>query len=228
MNNTKLELKASLRQETGRLCENLREKNILPCVVYGHGFPNKNISVSPSDFEKIFNLSGESSLIDLTIDGDKPIKVLAHETQKDQITGKFTHIDFYKVNMDEKIKTEIEIEFIGESPAVKNFGGVLVKTLENLHIECLPGDLINKFEVDLSALQNIDDVLRVSDLKLPENITVLTAPETPVVLVEEMKLEIIKEETPVAEGEAGAIPPTEAEIATKEKEATEEKTEEKK
>jgi large subunit ribosomal protein L25 len=223
MSKETFELKANPREETGRKVEELRDKFLLPAVVYGHDFANQNITLSESEFERVFRAAGESSLVDLIIGAEKPIKVLIHEMQNDPITDKPVHVDFYKVNMDEKIKTEVEIVFVGESGAVKDLGGVLIKTLEKLHIECLPSDLIHNVEVDLSALKQIGDVIRVSDLKVPASIMVLTNPENPVVLVEEMKVEVFKEETPaVAEGaEGAAVPPTEAEVAAAAAEAAE-------
>jgi large subunit ribosomal protein L25 len=224
MSKETFELKANLREATGREVEKLRAENFLPAVVYGHDFANQNIVLKNSDFERVFRAAGESSLVDLIIGAEKPIKVLIHDIQNDPITDKPVHIDFYKVNMTEKIKTEVEIAFVGESPAVKDLGGVLIKTLEKLHIECLPSDLIHNVEVDLSSLRQIGDVIRVSDLKVPAIILVLTNPENPVVLVEEMKVEVIKEEAPVAAGAEGAlVPPTEAEIAAAEAAAGEEK-----
>jgi large subunit ribosomal protein L25 len=214
MSKDTFELKANLREATGREVEKLRAENFLPAVVYGHGFANQNIVLKNSDFERVFRTAGESSLIDLIVGEEKPIKVLIHDLQNDPITGFPIHVDFYKVNMDEKIKTEVEIVFVNESPAVKDLGGVLIKTLEELYIECLPGDLIHNLEVDLSALKQIGDVIRVADLKIPANILVLTNPENPVVLVEELKLEVFKEETPAVPGAEGApVPPTEAEAA---------------
>lgn len=215
MSKDTFELKANLREATGRAVEKLRAENFLPAVIYGHGFTNQNIVLKNSDFERVFRAAGESSLIDLAVGAEKPIKVLVHDLQNDPITGQPIHVDFYKVNMAEKIKTEVEIVFVGESGAVKDLGGVLIKTLEKLHIECLPGDLIHSIEVDLSVLKQIGDVVRVADLKVPANILVLNSPENPVVLVEEMKVEVFKEETPAAVpgAEGAAVPPTEAEAA---------------
>ncbi len=109
--------------------------------------------------------------------------------------------------MKEKIRTEVELEFVGESPAVKDLGAMLVKAIDRVEIECLPGDLISYLEVDLSVLKEINDIIRVKDLDVPKNIEILTDKETTVTLAEEHKEIEIEEETqeeapePEVEGE---------------------------
>lgn len=213
-----IELQAVKRKESGKQVEELRAKDWLPAVVYGHDFPNENLAVKYSDFERAFRVAGESTLIDLKIDQGETLKVLVHEVQKNLMLGKFLHVDFYKVNMAEKIKTEVEIVFVGEAQVVKEAGGVIVKTLDKLSLECLPNDLPRAIEVDLGVLKKIGDIIRVADLVLPAEIHVLNNPETTVVLAEEMKQEVIKEEVAATTPAEGAeLPPTEAEIKAAEK-----------
>ncbi len=170
-------------------------QGFIPSVLYGHKVKNQNLSLKYSDFEKVLDQAGESTLIDLTIDNQKSVKVLIHDFDRDAVTHKVNHVDLYQVNMKEKIKTEIELVFVNESPAVKDLSAILIKALDKIEIECLPGDLISHVEIDLSSLKEFGDVIRVKDLSLPENITLLTESEAAVALVEEPREEEeIKEE----------------------------------
>lgn len=199
--NKSFNLTAKLRTELGKEVENLRVVGQLPAVLYGKNIENKNLTVRYSDFEKLSHVATESDLIDLNVDRAGSVKVLIHQVDFEPVTHKMIHVDFYQVNMKEKIRTELELKFIGEAPAVKDLGGVLVKTMDHIEIECLPSDLISQTEVNLDNLKEIGDVIRVKDLAIPKNIEVLTDPEATLVLVEEPKK--IEEEIPVVptEGE---------------------------
>jgi len=192
-------LKVSMRQETGKANSDLRNQDILPGVVYGHGFKTLSLSLPYSEFEKVFRKVGESSLFDLAIDGGETFKVIIADIQKDSVTDKFIHVDFHKVRMDEKITAEIPLHFIGEAPAVKELGGVLVKALDSLEISALPTDLIDSIEVDLSSLKTFDDVIRVKDLSVGDKIEIGQEPEAAIALVEQPRAEV--EETPTESAE---------------------------
>ena len=143
-------LKASQRKIVGRRVKSLREKGFIPATVYGHGLKPRSIEVPYLAFEKVFKEAGESSLIDLVIDTEKPIKVLVYDLQLHPLTDRFQHIDFYQVKAGEKITLEIDLKFAGESRAVKELGGALVPQLTKIKVECLPEDLIHELEVDVS------------------------------------------------------------------------------
>lgn len=219
-----LTLPAEARTATGNQLAELRAQGKIPAVVYGHKIASSNVAIKKSDLEKIMRQASASDLIDLQIDNQAPIKVLLHEIDRQPVNDQVLHVDFYQVNMKEKIQTDVALEFVNESPAVKDLSGVLIKTLDHVEIECLPGDLISQLEVDLSQLKQLSDSIRVKDLIVPANVVMLTEPETTVVLVEEQKVE---EEKPVEAVPAGEVP-TEAEAkAAAEGETKEEKTNEK-
>lgn len=178
-----IELKASVRGITGRKTKELRKENIIPAVVCGHGLKSLSIQVASLDFKKSFEQAGESSLIDLKIEGQDDRKVLIHEIQYHPLTDKVEHIDFYQVKEGEKIEVEVDLEFVGVSRAVKDLNGILIHELEKVEVECLPKDLIRSIEVDLSQLAEINDIIRVGDLKVSENIKILSDPENSVVAV---------------------------------------------
>jgi len=189
-----LELKASVREITGRKTKDLRRENIIPAVVYGHGIESLSVQVLLSDFEKAFKQAGESSLIDLKIKGQDDRKVLVHAIQYHPLTDKVEHVDFYQIKEGEKIIVEVELEFTGSSRAVKDFNGILIHELDKIEVECLPQDLIRSVEVDLSRLNELNDVIRIGDLKMPENIKILSDPESSVVAVKAPKIVEEKEE----------------------------------
>jgi large subunit ribosomal protein L25 len=225
-------LKTKIRDITGKKVKQLRSQGLIPAVLYGHGIKPENLSVAKNDFKKIFTEAGTSSLITLEIEGRAPIKVLVHEPQVDPVSDEPIHIDFYKVRMDEKIKTEIPIEFVGESEAVKQLDGSLVTNRDNIEIECLPNDLIPNVEVDISALKTFEDQICVKDIKVPEKIEVLTDKDEVIAFVEPPRSEeeLAELETPTAaEEEKEAIEQMEAKTEEQEgekdeKEPTQENT----
>jgi large subunit ribosomal protein L25 len=197
-----LSLQAKIRNILGRKVKGLREKDLIPAVCYGHGIKPRSVEVSYLSFEKVFKEAGESSLIDLIIDKEKPVKVLIHDIQTDPLTDKIIHVDFYQVKAGEKITTEIALKFVGEPPVIKELGGVLVTNMDSLEVECLPKDLVPEIEVDISKLATFDDDIRVRDLKIPPGLEPKVNLEEVVVMIErprteeELKGELKEEEKP--------------------------------
>lgn len=177
-------LKAKTREITGKKVKQLREENVIPAVLYGHGIKPHNITVDYLDFNRVFEKAGESSLVELELEGKKS-NVLVHDTQIDPMSGRFSHIDFFQVNMKEEVETEIPLEFIGEAPAVKELGGVLIKSLDAVTVKCLPTDLPEKFEIEIAKLATFDDVIAVKDLKVSEKVEILDDSETIIASVQE-------------------------------------------
>ncbi|OGF40958.1 hypothetical protein A2477_02520, partial [Candidatus Falkowbacteria bacterium RIFOXYC2_FULL_47_12] len=165
-----------------------------PAIVYSKGEKGINLSVPALAFEKVFAAAGESSLVDLVFDDGTTKKVLIHEMQNDPLKNKVTHVDFYEVDLTKKVTTNVELEFVGEAPVVKNSGGIVIKHLDEIEIECLPGDLIKEFKIDISGLTDFSSVIHVKDLKISEKITILNEPDDVVVNVSEPRA--VEEETP--------------------------------
>ncbi|MEI8061208.1 MAG: 50S ribosomal protein L25 [Candidatus Berkelbacteria bacterium] len=176
------ELSAELRAD--EKAKFVRNEKKIPAVVYGNEFKNSSIAVDAKVFNKVFSEAGESALINLKIDVEPKVKVLVHDIQRNAVTGDIIHIDFYKVNMKEKIKTAIPIVEIGEAPAVIDLEGALINNRDEVEVECLPGDLIPEIEVDISVLKTFDDVIKVSDLKVPAGIEILDDMEEVVFLIQ--------------------------------------------
>lgn len=200
-----LKLHVQKRTLAGKKVKTLRKHGKIPAVLYGHKIENINLEISRGDFLRIFKMAGESTLIDLAVAGEKdPVKVIIQDVQPDPLRGDFLHVDFHQVNMKEKLHTHIKLKFIGEAPAVKGFGGVLVTNKNSLEVKCLPGDLVSEIEVDLSALKSLEDSIRVGSLHIPKGIEVFDQPEDMVVIVTESKTE--------KEAEAMKAAPTEAKV----------------
>lgn len=200
-----IKLSAQLREKKERL-----NPDFMFGVLYGKGVENKNIKIKKSDFNKVFSEAGESNLIDLDL-GAESVKVLVKDTQRDIVKNFFTHVDFYQVNMKEKITTEIPLHFIGEAKAIKELGGTLMKDMDSLEVECLPSDLVDHIDVDISVLKTFDDAIRVNDLTLPKGLALVHHTNEMIAAVKEPKIE---EEPVVAEAEAAPAAGTPAAAST--------------
>ncbi len=194
-----LELKAEVRETTGKHVAQLRRQGFVPAVVYGKGIEADLIQIEAAALRKVLAQAGTHQLIALHVGNKKPRMTLARDIQIDSIKRSYLHVDFYSVNMREKVSAEVPLEFVGLSPAVKELGGILVHGLSEVEIECLPGDLISAIEVNVEGLTELDAMLTVADLKVPNTITILSDPESMVAKVEPPRVEeVIEEEAPVS------------------------------
>ncbi len=185
-------LQVSKRDVVGKQVKTLRREGILPGIVYGRGISSIPISLDARKANKILSAITSSSLVVVEIDGEKHT-TLVREKQRDPVTGDVLHIDFYEVSMTEKLRTNVMLEFQGESPAVKELMGVLVNVMESLEIECLPQDLPNRIVADLSTLEEIGDSLYVRDIILPPNIELISDIDGLVVVISPPAVEEIEE-----------------------------------
>ena len=176
-------LSAKARDVFGKKTKKSREEGLIPAVIYGRGIETKSLWVKDLDFGKLVKSAGESTMINLNIDKKEKDNVIIYELQTDPVTGKYIHIDFFKVRMDEEVKTEVELVFVGESPAVKESGGILVKNMDKITVRCLPADLPSKIEVNIAILKNFDDHITIKDLNLSDKLKIDIAPGTVVALV---------------------------------------------
>lgn len=174
-------LKADIRDVVGKKVKNLRQQDVIPAVMYGNKIAAQNVSVKYIDFKRVYDKAGESALIELDTAGKKH-NVLIHDIQLAPMSGKITHVDFFQVNMKEEVETHIPLEFVGESAAVKAHGGVLIKNMDEIEVKCLPADLPEKYEIDLSKLATFDDVFAVKDLKISDKVEIMLDPETVIAL----------------------------------------------
>lgn len=183
--------------------ENL-DKDFLPAVMYGRKIDNQNLKIKAAEFVKVLAAAGESSLVDLTVDSQEPVKVMIKDVQFSNIKRQPRHVDFYQVDMTQKVTAEVELEFVGSSPAEHSLGGIVLKQLTHLEIECLPKDLVHTIKVDLSKLENLNDEIKIADLTIPDGITVKRELTDIVVAVSEPKA-VVEEVIKPAEAEAAAV-----------------------
>ena len=162
----------------------LRKKDFIPAVLYGHKIKNLSLAVKARDFEETYKKAGENTLIKLKIEGlekaaskEKERTVLIHDVSRDPVTDKFIHTDFYQVKMDEKLKAEVPLEFVGQSPAVLEQEGVLIKNIQQVMVEALPENLPKGIKVDISLLKTFDDNIHIKDLEAPLGVKILAGPE---------------------------------------------------
>ena len=182
-----LSLSAEIRKKGSRELSSLKKKGKLPAVVYGPGAKNVFIEVDERDFKKVFEEAGESSLIELIVEkegGEKRL-VLIHDIQRDPLTDEIIHADFYQAPLKEEIEVTVPLVFEGESKAVKELGGTLVKDIHEVEVRALAKNLPHEIKVDVSNLQAFEDKIFVRDLKLPAGVKIKRDPQEIVVWVAE-------------------------------------------
>lgn len=172
-------LEAKIRNESAR---EVRESGAIPAVVYGKDVPSTSVTVSASDFTRLFREVGQNHVFTLNVGKDSH-PVLVHAIQKHPVTGKALHLDFLTVDMKATVHVQIPIKLVGNSPAVLA-GGQAHQTLHALDVKCLPNDVVDGFEIDISAITHIGHALHVSDMVInTKKFQVLNHAEEAVVLV---------------------------------------------
>ncbi len=215
------QLQASIRQPLGKRSRRLVREGKLPAVVYGHNTDATPIMLDKLEFQKVFVKSGRTHLVDLAIDG-RTEKVLVREVQTHPRVIGPIHVDLYQVNLQENIEVEVPVRLVGESAAVKRGDADVLQPLHGIRVECLPSDIPEAFEVDLTPLEEVESELRVSDLTVPKGVKVLEDAEDLVVKIVHKREMKVEEEVPAAEaavpaegeaaeGEAAAAPEAETE-----------------
>lgn len=222
-NMDRLSLLAEERKILGKKVKKLRKDGLLPGHVFGKGIETESVSVDGKLFLKTFKEAGETGLIDLKIGAEKVRPVLVRGVQYDPVSGKPIHIDFYQVNLTQKVKVPVPLVLVGEQPESVHLGeAIVLQTLNELEVEALPADLVEKIEVDITALKNIDDAITVAQLQFDRSKLTVSAPDEEIVVklapavTEEMKKQMEEEaaeqaavvaeaEAPV-EGAAGEAP----------------------
>ncbi len=208
-----INLSATVRQPGKGMTAKLRKEGMIPAVVYG-GKDNLSVAINAREFDNKFNTVSENSIIDLDVEGNN-VHVLIKEYQKDWMRNKMIHIDFLEITKGKELKTHIPVKIVGAgSSAGERAGGILEVYLHDLEVVCLPKDLPSEFEVDVESLE-IGDLVHVSDLKIGEEVKVLTSPDTVIAVVEHAKEVSLEPDTAEdVEGDEDAV--SEGESATEE------------
>lgn len=204
----KVVLKATKRDVIGKQVKALRREGKLPAVIYGRHTEPVNILLDAHTASLALAKASSSTLVTVDVDG-KEYPVLVREKQRDFIKNRLLHVDFLAVSLTEKLRATVSLNFVGVSPAVKDFNAVFVHNLEQFHVECLPADLPEHIDIDISMLKRVGDAIRVGDIALSDKIRVLENPDTVVCVASAPKVE----EVTAAGAEAGAPTATEPELA---------------
>ena len=210
----KIVINAVKRTVIGKQVGVLRRAGKLPGVIYGNKVEPIAITMDLKQSTHILNNATTSSIIQIDLEGVE-YATLVRERQKDYLKNRFIHIDFQAVSQTEKIKAEVGIEFVGISPAIKDFSGVIVEGITAIEVEALPKDLPERFVVDISQLGEIGDAIYIKDLSIPANVDVLSTLEDMIVMVSAPAAE---EEVEVVETEELAEEPEVIEKGKKEEE----------
>ncbi|RPI32939.1 MAG: 50S ribosomal protein L25 [Chloroflexota bacterium] len=197
-------LKATKRDVIGKQVKALRRAGKLPAILYGTGFTPTPVVLELRETSRLLAGLHGSALLTVEIDGDSHV-ALVREKQRNVLTGALTHLDFQVVSMKEKLRVAVTIELVGVAPAVGEFNGILVKGMEEVEVEALPGDLPDTIQVDISRLARIGDAIYVRDLVVPASVEILEDSHEMVVLVTAPTLEVEEEVEEAAVGEPEVI-----------------------
>lgn len=203
----RIEIEARPRTILGKGVNRLRRQGLTPVNIYGHGIPSAAMQVETRSLLRALAKAGKSTLLTLAVEGQEPRTVLVRDAQLDPRSHSLLHVDFYQVKLTEKIKVQVPLHFVGQSPAAAK-GGALVHLLTAVEVECLPQDMPQGIEVDQSGLEEFDQAIYVRDLSLPPKVAMLTDQEEMVATVEPPRVpeEVVAAEAAAAEEK----PPVEA------------------
>ena len=208
-----LKLEASRRSTTGRHVNQLRREGLVPGVVYGHKVAPIMVEVPAKELAKTLHMVGNSHLLQLKVAGERRQRpVLIKELQLNPRSSAALHVDFFQVNLEEKLTVQVQVVLTGESPAVKFNVGELLHVVHTLEVSCLPDAIPGEIQVDISGLAEVDDAVRLSDITLPEGVEFNAAIDPAEILVKIAQARVVAEE-PVAEAVAA---PEEPEAASPE------------
>jgi large subunit ribosomal protein L25 len=171
---SRLNLAAEPRELVGKKVATLRRVGRLPAVVYGHGINSENVSLDAHEFELLRRKAGQNALIDLSVNGSKSRPVLVHDVQVHPVNRRPLHVDLFLVRMTEELTVDVPLVPIGTSNAIENLNGTLMHQLDAVRVRALPDHLPQSIEYSIESLVDFDAVVKVSDLTIPGDVTLLT------------------------------------------------------
>ena len=172
-----MDLSVKTRDVLGKKVKALRKEGLIPAELYGHGFKNIHLALPAKEFNKVLKAAGSTSVVTLLL-GKESKSAMIHEVMRHSVTSEIIHVDLHQVRMDELVKADVPLEFIGEAPAIKAFSAVINKSISTIEVEAFPQDLPHNILVDLSVLDELDKTIYVKDLKCPKGVTFLVDAET--------------------------------------------------
>jgi len=164
-------LTVQTRETIGNKVRVLRRNKIIPAVIYGKQQEPVHIQVGFSEFYNTFKQAGTTHVVDLVLEDGTKFSTIIHDYDVHPVTGKLRHVDFLAVNLKEEVVASVPVVYLNESPAVKEFGAVVLTNFEEIEVKALPDSIPDKIEVDLSLLKTMSDIIRVSDLSISPSYT---------------------------------------------------------
>jgi large subunit ribosomal protein L25 len=204
MSDKDISLALQEREVLGKGLNKLRQQGLVPAVIHDHGKPSTHVMGEYQSIAKVYANAGKHHPVELTV-GSKKNTAIIKDVHYDPVKHRVEHVVFQAIHQDEKVETEVPIVFVGEIPAEK--AGLMVIThLSHVETEALPKDLPDELQLNTESLVEIGDKLTVADLVVPENVTVMSDPESLIVSVEETPAQVseeAEEEEVEGEGEGG-------------------------
>lgn len=211
-----IKLNAKTRKDLRKKTNTLKKTGKIPAIIYGDGVKNIPLEVSYEEFKRVFDQTGESSLVALEIEGEKKERpVLIHDIQRDPVSGKFIHIDFYQASLKEEVEVMVPLVFEGLAPAVKELGGTLIKEIQEIEVKALPQNLPHDIKVNVASLKTFEDEIKIKDLQIPSGVKTAKGLE-----------EIVAKVVPATKVEEELAKPVEEKVEEVEKVKKEKKEEE--
>jgi large subunit ribosomal protein L25 len=226
-----LQISVEPRDVTGKRTKRLRAAGVVPGVVFGKKAGSVAVQLDAKALEALYREAGRTSIVKVSVDGGSPTSVVIKSIQRNPLTGRALHVDFFAPDLTQEMMVDVPIVFLGKAPAVEETGGSLFTSLDHVKVRALPADLPHEFTVDVSSLVDLEAAIHVSDLAVAENVTVLNDPDELVAKVmpprveEEPEVELEAEEGEEGEAAEGEGPAVEGEGAEAEGESAAESTE---
>ena len=212
-------LNVAKREVLGKKVKKLRKEGILPGNIYGKDIASLAVQMPTKEFKELFKQVGYTGLIDIQLEGEKVRPALIHDVHFDHVAQAPLHVDFYQVNLKEKVRTMVPVVLVGEPQAVTDKVGELLQTMNEVEVEALPGDLPEKFEVDVTKLATLEDQITIADLQKPQGVELTAEPEQVVAKIAEQQKEpepTPEEAAPAEEGAEGEQAATEEDTPAEE------------
>ena len=204
------------RLALGKQAAKLRRAGIVPANIYGRGQASVSVQLPSKEAQNLLKSHGLNNLINLNVQGEAlPRPVVVRSVDRHPLTRELRHIDFYQVDLKRAIQAAVPVTLVGDAPAVKEFGGILLTGATEITVEALPADLPSSIEVSIEGLKGLDAQVSVGDVRAPSGVTILSAAD--VMLVRIVRPRVSAADDTVVEGEAEIEATDEAKGASAEK-----------
>jgi large subunit ribosomal protein L25 len=195
-----LQIHVDARTVTGKATKRLRASGVVPGVLFGKTAGSVPVQLEAKQLDQLYRDAGRTSIVKISVDGGAATSAVIKSMQRHPLTGRVLHVDFFAPDLTHEMTVDVPLSFSGEPPAVEATGGFLLTSLDHLRVKALPSDLPHELSVDLTPLVDLEAAIHVSDIDVPDNVTVLNEPDEMIARVMPPRVE--EEPEPVlAEGE---------------------------